>query len=151
MGRWVHNYLTYNINHYGKTYTAKEIYNNKEGVCKHFTLLYNTLLVSQGIDAINISGYALDVTENNVIKENENTKQLNTNPNTLASSRHDWTLAKIDGKWVPLDSTWNMFDKNLPISHIFQSYDNINLTTQAFKGNEVNNKITKESIKYIKN
>ena len=150
LGRWVHNYLTYNINHYGKTYTAKEIYNNKEGVCKHFTLLYNTLLVSQGIDAINISGYALDVTENNVIKENEATKKLNTNPNTLASSRHDWTLAKIDGKWVPLDSTWNMFDKNLPISHIFQNYGNINLTTRAPIENQVNNNITKEIIKYIK-
>ena len=151
LGKWVHNYLTYNIKYTGKTYTAKEIYNNKEGVCKHFTLLYNTLLVSQGIDAIYISGYALDLTENNVLKENETTKALKTSPNTLESQRHAWTLAKIGGKWVPLDSTWNMLDKNLPISHIFQSYDNINLTTQAFKGNEVNNKITKESIKYIKN
>jgi hypothetical protein len=150
LGRWVHNYLTYNLNQYGKTYTAKEIYNIKEGVCKHFTLLYNTLLVSQGIDAINISGYALDITENNVIKENEATKRLNTNPNTLDSSRHDWTLAKINGKWVPLDSTWNMFDKNLPISHIFQNYGDINLITRAPSENLVNDKITKEIIKYIK-
>lgn len=150
LGKWVYNYLTYNLNYYGKTYTAKEIYYNKEGICKHFTLLYNTLLVSQGIDAINISGFALDLTENNVIKENETSKKLNTNPNTLDSSRHDWTLAKIDGKWIPLDSTWNMFDKNLPISHIFQSYGNINLTTRAPSENQVNNKITKEIIKYIK-
>ena len=150
LGKWVYNYLTYNLNHYGKTYTAKEIYNKKEGICKHFTLLYNTLLVSQGIDAINISGFALDLTENNVVKENENTKVLNTNPNTLENSRHDWTLAKIDGKWVPLDSTWNMLDKNLPISHIFQNYGNINLTTRAPSENQVNNKITKEIIKYIK-
>jgi hypothetical protein len=151
LGKWVHNYLTYNIKYTGKIYTAKEIYNNKEGVCKHFTLLYNTLLVSQGIDAIYISGYALDLTENNVLKENETTKALKTSPNTLESQRHAWTLAKIGGKWVPLDSTWNMLDKNLPISHIFQSYDNINLTTQAFGGNVVDHKITKESIKYIKN
>jgi len=150
LGKWVYNYLTYNLKHYGKTYTAKEIYNKKEGICKHFTLLYNTLLVSQGIDAINISGFALDLTENNVVKENENTKVLNTNPNTLENSRHDWTLAKIDGKWVPLDSTWNMLDKNLPISHIFQNYGNIDLTTRAPSENQVNNKITKEIIKYIK-
>ena len=151
LGKWVHNYITYNINHFGKTYTAKEIYNNKEGVCKHFTLLYNTLLVSQGIDAIYISGYALDLTENNVMKENETTKALNTNPNTLDSQKHAWTLAKIDGKWAPLDATWNMFDKNLPISHIFQSYDNITFSTRTFGDNHVDNKITKESIKYIKN
>ena len=105
LGKWVNNYIKYNISYHGKTYTAKEIYNNKEGVCAHFTLLYNTLLVSQGIDAIYITGYALDITENNVIKENETTKVLNTNPNTLVSLRHAWTLAKIDGKWVPLDST----------------------------------------------
>ena len=151
LGKWVHNYITYNLKYTGKTYTAKEIYNNKEGVCKHFTLLYNTLLVSQGIDAIYISGYALDLTENNVMKENETTKALNTNPNTLDSQKHAWTLAKIDGKWVPLDSTWNMFDKNLPISHIFLGYDNITFTTRTFGGNQVDNKITKENIKYIKN
>ena len=151
LGKWVHNYITYNLKYTGKTYTAKEIYNNKEGVCKHFTLLYNTLLVSQGIDAIYISGYALDLTENNVMKENETTKALNTNPNTLDSQKHAWTLAKIDGKWVPLDSTWNMFDKNLPISHIFQGYDNITFTTRTFGGNQVDNTITKDNIKYIKN
>lgn len=150
LGRWVNNYIKYNINYHGKVYTAKEIYNNKEGVCTHFTLLYNTLLVSQGIDAIYISGYALDTTENNVIKENETTKVLNTNPNTLNSSKHAWTLAKIDRKWVPLDSTWNMLDKNLPISHIFQSYENINFTTQAPISIQINNQITRESIKYIK-
>ena len=151
LGKWVNNYIKYNISYHGKTYTAKEIYNNKEGVCAHFTLLYNTLLVSQGIDAIYITGYALDITENNVIKENETTKVLNTNPNTLVSLRHAWTLAKIDGKWVPLDSTWNLFDKNLPISHIFESYDNINFSIQAPSSNQVTNKIAKESIKYIKN
>ena len=43
----------------------------KSGVCEHFTLLYNTLLVSQGIQAIKVSGYALDITENNIIKDNE--------------------------------------------------------------------------------
>jgi len=151
LGKWVHNYLKYNISYHGKIYTAREIYNNKEGVCAHFTLLYNTLLVSQGIDAIYISGYALDITENNVIKKDETTKILDTNPNTLVSLRHAWTLAKIDGKWVPLDSTWNLFDKNLPISHIFESYQNINFSTQAPSSNQVTNKITKESIKYIKN
>ena len=151
LGKWVHNYITYNIKYTGKTYTAKEIYNNKIGVCAHYTLLYNTLLVSQGIDAIYISGYALDITENNVMKENETTKELNTNPNTLESQKHAWTLAKIDGKWVPLDATWDLFGKNLPISHIFESYDNIHFTTRTFGGNQVDNKITKESIKYIKN
>ena len=37
LGRWVHNYLKYNISYKGKKYTAKEIYNMKTGVCEHFT------------------------------------------------------------------------------------------------------------------
>ena len=88
----------------------------KSGVCEHFTLLYNTLLVSQGIQAIKVSGYALDITENNIIKDNEYKM------NSISDSRHAWTLAKIDGEWVPLDATWNMFNKHVPITHIFQNY-----------------------------
>ena len=151
LGRWVYNYLKYDLSYYGEDFTAREIYNNKSGICKHYTLLYNTLLVSQGIDAINITGYALDITENNIMKENETNKKIPNEPNTLTSSRHDWTLAKIKGEWIPLDATWNMFDKNLPITHIFQNYGNVFLRTRSNSDNLVDNKITKEVIKYIKN
>ena len=151
LGRWVYNYLKYDLSYYGKKFTAREIFNNKSGICKHYTLLYNTLLVSQGIDAINITGYALDITENNIMKENETNKKIPNEPNTLTSSRHDWTLAKIKGEWIPLDATWNMFDKNLPITHIFQNYGNVFLRTRSNSDNLVDNKITKEVIKYIKN
>jgi hypothetical protein len=151
LGKWVHNYLKYDLRFHGKRYTAREILNNKSGICMHFTLLYNTLLVSQGIDAINISGYALDITEDNVMKENEQYKVIPAAPDTLTRSRHDWTLAKIDGKWIPLDATWNMFDKILPVTHIFQNYGNITLTTRYYGDNVVNNKVTKEIIKYVKN
>ena len=151
LGKFVYNYLKYDLNYYSKEYTAREIYNNKAGVCKHFTLLYNTLLVSQGIDAIEISGYALDLTEDNIIKENETNKNIPNDPNTLTSSRHNWTLAKINGEWIPLDATWNMFDKNVPVTHIFQNYGNVTLTTNSNSDNLVENKITNEIIKYVKN
>ena len=59
IGKWVHNYITYNKAYLGTTMTAKEIYDKKVGVCEHFTILYNTLLVSYGIEAVKISGYAL--------------------------------------------------------------------------------------------
>ncbi len=151
IGKWVYNYLKYDLSFYGKTYTAKEIYNNKSGVCKHYTLLYNTLLVSQGIDAINISGYALNITENNIMKENENNKGIPNEPDTLTNSGHVWTLAKIDGEWIPLDATWNLFDKIIPVTHIFQNYGNMTIHTLSNENNPVDNKITKEVIKYIKN
>ena len=152
LGKWVHNYLKYDIKQKGKTFMAKQIYNNKSGVCDHFTLLYNTLLISQGIDCISIVGLSLDITENNILKENEYTKQIQDEPNTLNKYKHAWTLAKIEREWVPLDATLNILDKKVPITHIFQNYgkDFFNTSfTSVISGNQVNIKYTKDIFKYI--
>ena len=151
LGRWVHNYLKYNINMRDKVLTAKEIYRIKQGVCEHFTLLYNTLLVSQGIEAIKVSGYALDITENNIMKENEFNGAIPNEAHTISSSKHAWSLAKIDGEWVPLDATWNMLDKNVPVTHIFENYGKSYYSMEFISGNNVESKTTREDIKYIKN
>ena len=119
--------MSYNLTCNGKRLTAKEVYNKKVGVCEHFTLLYNTLLISQGIKAVKVSGYALDNNEND---KNDIKNNINIISNNLKDNRHCWTLALIDKVWVPLDATWNLFEKNVPISHIFQNYGNgIFLTT----------------------
>ena len=141
LGKWVYNYMTYNLLLRGRNMTAREIYNKKIGVCEHFTLLYNTLLVSQGIKAIKISGFAL----------NRNKNQQNKEQNTLKDNRHCWTLALIDGVWVPLDATWNLFEKKLPLSHIFQNYGNCNFLTTSDIKNNVTNEVTKEIIKQTEN
>ena len=141
LGKWVYNYMTYNLLLTGRNMTAREIYNKKIGVCEHFTLLYNTLLVSQGIKAIKVSGFAL----------NRNKNQQNKEQNTLKDNRHCWTLALIDGVWVPLDATWNLFEKKLPLSHIFQNYGNCNFLTTSDIKNNVTNEVTKEIIKQTEN
>ena len=149
LGKWVYNYMTYNLSYTGRKMTAKEIYNKKIGVCEHFTLLYNTLLVSQGIKVVKVSGYAFNYNEKNKIiniKESDNKKD--NNPNILKDNRHCWTLALIDGTWVPLDATWNLFEKNVPISHIYENYGNGFYLTTSYSGNTVNNEISKEIIKY---
>ena len=133
--------MTYNLLLTGRNMTAREIYNKKIGVCEHFTLLYNTLLVSQGIKATKVSGFAL----------NKNKNQQNKEQNTLKDNRHCWTLALIDGVWVPLDATWNLFEKKLPLSHIFQNYGNCNFLTTSDNKNNVTNEITKEIIKQTEN
>ena len=145
--------MRYNLTCTGKKLTAKEIYNKKVGVCEHYTLLYNTLLVSQGIDAIKVSGYNLDFNEfdKNDLEQNENNVKINANTNILKNNRHCWTLALIDGNWVPLDATWNLFEKNVPLSHIFQNYGNTFFSTKSFSGNVVHNEITKEIIKSVQN
>ena len=35
---------------------------------------------------------------------------------------HAWTIAKIDGKWLPLDATRNIFNGKLPLGFIFRYY-----------------------------
>ena len=146
LGKWVYNYMTYNLSYTGRTMTAREIYDKKIGVCEHYSLLYNTLLTSQGIKVVKITGYAL---ENNK-EEDNNIDNIQSNPNTLDDRRHAWSLALIDGVWVPLDATWNLFEKNIPLSHIFHNYgDSIN-STVSYNDNTVTTDITKETIKQIK-
>ena len=151
IGKWVHNYITYDLSYSGKEMTAREIYNTKIGVCEHFTLLYNTLLVSFGIDAVKVGGYALTKTEDDDKKMNikeshiENSKNLN----TLSDGHHAWSIAKVNGAWIPLDATWDLFDGNVPLSHIFQNYGEDTLLINYNANNKVFNDITKEVINFI--
>ena len=148
IGKWVYNNIKYNIQLTGAKFTAMEIYKNKQGVCEHFTILYNTLLTAYGIDAIKCSGYAKDITEHNAkVKKRKDEENQNEDP----TERHAWTLAKIDGEWVPLDATWNLFDKKVPITHVFENYGNGHEKIVYNSDNKVEFKRTKENVKYIKN
>ena len=143
LGKWVYNYMTYNLSYTGREMTARQIYDTKIGVCEHYSLLYNTLLTSQGIKVVKISGYAL---------ENDRKEYINNvdNKNSLEDRRHAWSLAFIDGVWVPLDATWNLFEKNVPLTHIFHNYgDSVN-NTISYNNNTIKSKITKEIIEQIK-
>ena len=82
LSKWVYNYMNYNLLLLGRKMTEKEIYNKKFGVCEHYTLLYNTLLVSQGINAIKVSGYALETED--VYRSNS----MDDKQNTLKDNRH---------------------------------------------------------------
>ena len=149
IGKWVHNHIKYNLQLTGKKFTAMEIYNNKQGGCEHFTKLYNTLLTAYGIDAIKVCGYAKDITEYNTKvkkKEGDNNQNQNADP----SGRHAWTLAKIDGEWVPLDATWDLFDKKVPITHIYENYGEGQQHIVYNSDNVVKFKRTKENIKFVK-
>ena len=149
IGKWVHNNIKYNLQLTGAKFTAKEILNNKQGVCEHFTKLYNTLLTAYGINAIKVSGFAKNITENNTKVKRK--KDDENNQNEDPTERHAWTLAKIDGEWVPLDATWDLFDKNVPITHMFDNYGDGGEKIKYNTDNIVKFKRTKENIKYIKN
>ena len=150
LGSWVHKYIKYDLSYSGKQMTAKEIYNTKIGVCEHFTKLYNTLLVSIGIDAVKVGGYALDRTEedNKTMKVKESHIEFSKGV-LLENERHAWSIAKINGVWTPLDSTWNMFEGHVPISHIFSNYGDGVTNTLSSSELDIENKITKEIIHFV--
>ena len=105
VGKWVHKNIKYNINYTGRSeVTATDVYNNKEGVCDHFTKLYNALLYSLGYKVLYVYGFAIE--KKNCYGEED---------------CHAWSVVKIDGKWLPFDATWGIFSGKLPISHIFKS------------------------------
>ena len=121
VGKWVHKNIKYNINYTGRSeVTATDVYNNKEGVCDHFTKLYNALLYSLGYKVLYVYGFAIE--KKNCYGEED---------------CHAWSVVKIDGKWLPFDATWGIFSGKLPISHIFKSF-----TAKKVSG------YTTDSIKY---
>ena len=121
VGKWVHKNIKYNINYTGRSeVTATDVYNNKEGVCDHFTKLYNALLYSLGYKVLYVYGFAIK--KKNYYGEED---------------CHAWSVVKIDGKWLPFDATWGIFSGKLPISHIFKS-----LSAKKVSG------YTTDSIKY---
>ena len=105
LGKFVHNYMTYDLSYTGKNLTALEIFNEKHGVCEHYTLLYNTMLNQIGIKTVTIIGYGL-----------ENTTSANEETNV-----HAWTGALIDGKWKELDATWDLLE-GISSAHIFKGF-----------------------------
>ena len=114
IGKWIKNKLTYKLSMTGKKLTALEILECKQGVCEHFTILYNALLNSIGIPAIYAHGYTME----------GSSREGPVNPKV----GHCWTIAQINKKWIGLDCTWGILTGNLPTSHIFFGYgkDNVN-------------------------
>ena len=137
--------MTYNLSYLGRKITARDIYDIKMGVCEHYSLLYNTLLISQEIKVVKVSGYALD---NNILGHNN--ANIKNNKNDLSDRRHAWSLALIDGNWIPLDATWNLFEKNIPLTHIFQNYGDNTSNATGYIDNKTISEITSEIIKQVK-
>ncbi len=107
IGQWVYKNIKYKLSYSGKKLTAIQILECKTGVCEHYTILYNALLNSINIPAIYCGGNAV-----NDLKSDDD------------DGAHAWSLIKVNGKWYPMDATWNIFSGNIPISHLFGHFGN---------------------------
>ena len=124
--------MKYNRSHNTKL-EPNDIIEKREGVCAHYTVLYNALLNSIGIKALDASGEAIN------------------NIKTLSRENHAWTVAFIDGKWIGLDATWNIFDGKLPQCHLFRKFEGVFDPIGFFiPGEDTNNKISSlEELKLV--
>ena len=52
--------MTYDLDYLGRDLTALEIFEEKRGVCEHYTTLYNAMLNYIGIKTQRIFGWAFD-------------------------------------------------------------------------------------------
>ena len=105
IGNYIYRNIKYNSSCLGKYLTLKEIYEEKKGVSEHFTLLYNAMLNSVGIKTFYITGWAFS--KDQISGDNDNT-------------RHTWTAALINGRWIELDATWGLFE-GIPAEHIIKN------------------------------
>ena len=107
IGKWVNINIKYNITFSGKNdITATETYKLKQGVCHHFTKLFNALMYSLGYQVIYVGGYAIK--DNIAFSDDDG---------------HAWSLIKVNGEWLPFDSTWGIFSGKLPLCHVFGHFN----------------------------
>ena len=133
IGKWIKKNIKYDLSYSGRNdITATETLNNRIGVCHHFTKAFNALMYSLGYQVIYISGYALD-------KKDTFGKE----------DAHAWSLIKIDGKWLPFDSTWGIFSGKLPVCHIFKQF--FSLGTKIVGTDKIEFGNGKDSGKYLDN
>ncbi len=116
IGKWIKKNVKYDINYSGKNdITATDTYNNLEGVCDHFTKLYNALMYSLGYKVVYVIGYAMDK-----------------NDSFGREDAHAWSLIQIHGKWLPFDATWGIFSGKFPVSHVFKQFDCKGIITKGY-------------------
>ena len=109
LGRWVYHNIKYDI-YAGEGWTVDQILDYQTGVSIHKTQLFNAFLNCINIDSIYVTGFVQ--TSNDVY--------------ISWKSLHAWTLAKIDGRWLTLDATWNIFNGKLPLGFVFRYYEDDN-------------------------
>ena len=116
IGKWIKKNVKYDINYSGRNdLTATDTYNSLEGVCDHFTKLYNALMYSLGYKVVYVMGYAMDK-----------------NDSFGREDAHAWSLIKIENKWLPFDATWGIFSGKFPVSHVFKQYNCKGIITTGY-------------------
>jgi hypothetical protein len=99
IGRYVHDYITYDISYFSKLLSVSEILQEKKGVCAEYATLFNALARTAGIPSSIVYGYAYG------------------DYNKFES--HAWNMIYHDNHWFYVDPTWNLLAGSVSSSHIY--------------------------------
>jgi hypothetical protein len=101
IGEFVHEFIKYDRSYIGKLPQLAEILQNQIGVCTEYAQLYNALARLAKIPSFIVHGGACGE-----YKKCEG---------------HAWNVIYVDGKWIEVDPTWNLFSGIVSSSHIYFS------------------------------
>jgi hypothetical protein len=96
---FVHNYIKYDMQYYGKLLTVPQIISTKSGVCSEFATLFNALARVAKIPSSIVHGYALGEYDK--------------------FESHAWNMIFVNNRWVHVDPTWNLSSGIVSSSHIY--------------------------------
>jgi hypothetical protein len=96
---YVHEYLKYDMQYFGKLLTVPQILSTKSGVCSEYATLFNALARVAKIPSSIVHGYALG--EYNKFES------------------HAWNMIYVNNRWVHVDPTWNLSSGIVSSSHIY--------------------------------
>ena len=118
IGKFVHQYIHYDLNYLGKLPNLREIIQSRSGVCTEYAKLYDALLRLAGIPSIIIDGAACGEYDQ--------------------CRGHSWNMIFVDGKWIEVDPTWNLMSGIVSSSHVYFSDRGKGETMLQYYNNDIN-------------
>ncbi|NBV06877.1 MAG: transglutaminase family protein [Proteobacteria bacterium] len=107
IGKFVHDYLRYDIRYLGRLPSLQEIVQNRTGVCTEYSRLFDALSRLAGIPSIVVDGGACGEYDE--------------------CQGHSWNMIYVNGNWIEVDPTWDLMSGIVSSSHVY--FNDINKGT----------------------
>jgi len=100
IGRFVHDYIEYDLSYVGKLPNIETILKTKIGVCTEYAKLYDAMARVAGIPSLIVNGAACGDEDNQC-------------------RGHSWNMIFYNNKWIHVDPTWDLMSGIVSSSHIY--------------------------------
>lgn len=99
IGKFVHEFLEYDLRYLGKLPKLSEIVQQRRGVCTEYARLFDALARLAGIPSVIIDGGACGEYDE--------------------CQGHSWNMIYQGGKWIEVDPTWDLMSGIVSSSHVY--------------------------------